>query len=143
MRDAGDLPAFHAATGVPTALDETLDALLAGGAPAPGSALGFGAQGGASGAHALDGLLDGGCVGAADVGLGLGWGASSNWARALDALQAEGAGLAAVVLKPAVVGGFEAAAAVARWAGCAGVTVGAPGLCFRVLNYPNSLSKHL
>lgn len=124
MRDAGDLPALHAATGVPTALDETLDTLLAGGAPAPGSPPGFEAQGRAPGTNAQDGLRGGCCVEAADVELGLGWGASSDWARAMDALQAEGAGLAAVVLKPAVVGGFEAAAAVARWAGRAGVKVG-------------------
>ncbi|KAK9837268.1 hypothetical protein WJX81_002656 [Elliptochloris bilobata] len=36
---------------------------------------------------------------------------------------AQGAGLAAVVVKPAVVGGFEVAAAVARWAARAGVRV--------------------
>ena len=142
MRDAADLPAFHAATGVPTALDETLDALLAGGAPVPGSPPGSEAHCRASGANALDGLRGGGCAQASDLrsGLGLDLDASGDWARALDALQAEGAGLAAAVLKPAAVGGFEAAAAVARWAGRAGVKAGAPpaasvapDLGFRVL----------
>jgi len=95
VRDPADLPAFHAACGVATALDETLDALLA------GQGLGLGAG--------------------SDAGLGLGSGAPAAWARELGALQAAGAGLAAVVVKPAALGGFEAAAAAARGAARAGV----------------------
>ena len=135
MHDAADLPAFHAATGVPTALDETLDALLAGTAPASGSSPGLGLQGRGTGTNALDALRDGGRADMSDLGLESGSGASSDWARAVDALQAEGAGLAAVVLKPAVVGGFEAAAAIARWAGRAGVKVGAPPAMSRLTSY--------
>jgi hypothetical protein len=95
VRDPADLPAFHAACGVATALDETLDALLAG----QGLGLGTGS----------------------DAGVGLGSGAPAAWARELGALQAAGAGLAAVVVKPAALGGFEAAAAAARGAARAGV----------------------
>lgn len=89
MRDPADFAAFHAATGVATAVDETLDALLA-------------ADRSGTGPGGLPG-------------------SGQPWTRELDALQAAGAMLAAVVIKPGAVGGFEAAAAVARWAARAGV----------------------
>lgn len=89
MRDPADFAAFHAATGMATAVDETLDALLA-------------ADRSGKGPGGLPG-------------------SGQPWTRELDALQAAGATLAAVVIKPGAVGGFEAAAAVARWAARAGV----------------------
>ncbi|GIL50277.1 hypothetical protein Vafri_6487 [Volvox africanus] len=113
-RDPRDMAAFYMQTGVPVAADESLDeGLLM--APPDSANVNNGTRsrgrgGGGSG---------GGGGGTAAVGAGASMGSYSAAGLPLD----RAAGLAAVVVKPSVLGGLEAAMDTARWAQRRGVQV--------------------
>jgi isochorismate synthase/2-succinyl-5-enolpyruvyl-6-hydroxy-3-cyclohexene-1-carboxylate synthase/2-succinyl-6-hydroxy-2,4-cyclohexadiene-1-carboxylate synthase/O-succinylbenzoate synthase len=106
------------AAGIPVALDESLDEGLAG--PPPAHAAAAAARRLAEAAAAAPAAASG-IFGSLDESLGVnggGGGGGSNGGRALPADAASGLG--AVVIKPSIIGGYEAAWRVAEWAAARG-----------------------